>query len=110
LVLEDRIQFGWPSWRTLGLGATLFADAGQVWKGDAPYGADTDWVGSVGFGLRIALPAESRTIWRPEIVFPVGHDGSPIFRVTFEVNRIRFSGGTSRMGDARRFRRGIEAY
>ena len=110
LVLEDRIQFGWPSWRTLGLGATLFADAGQVWKGDVPYGADTDWVGSVGFGLRIALPAESRTIWRPEIVFPVGHDGSPIFRVTFEVNRIRFSGGTSRMGDARRFRRGIEAY
>jgi hypothetical protein len=110
LVAEDRIRFDWPGTRALELGATIFADAGRVWASDTPFGSDSDWVGSVGFGLRMAVPAGSATIWRPEIVFPVGHDGSPIFRMTFEVNRIRYGFGTPGWLESRRFSRGAEDF
>lgn len=89
-VLEDRIAFGWPGPNTADLGATVFGEAGRVLPGDVPYGVDSGWQGSVGFGLRIGLPAGTRNIWRADVVFPVGSVGSdPIFRVTFELNKFR---------------------
>ena len=46
--------------------------------------------GSVGFGLRIGLPPGTRNIWRADVVFPVGSAGeSPMFRLTFELNKFR---------------------
>ena len=90
-VLEDRIRFPRMPQNALDLGATLFADLGRVWPGDVPFGTDSGWQAAAGFGLRIGFPAGSRNIWRPDIVFPVGPGahGSPVFRVTFELNRLR---------------------
>ena len=89
-VVEERILFPWPSRGAADLGMTLFGDLGRVWKGDAPYGVESGWKAAVGFGLRIGLPANTRHVWRTDIAFPVGPTGgSPIFRVTFELNRMR---------------------
>jgi len=90
LVLEDRIAFPWPAPRTFDLGATVFGEAGRVLPGDVPYGVDSGWQGSVGVGLRLGLPSGTRNVWRADMVFPVGTAGtSPIFRMTFELNRFR---------------------
>lgn len=87
-VVEDRVVFPWPK-RSMDLGMTLFADVGRVWPGDAPYGGDSGWQAAMGVGLRVGLPARSRHIWRADVAFPVGRTGgSPIFRVTFELNRM----------------------
>jgi hypothetical protein len=110
LVAEDRVRIPWPRWKGLELGATAFADAGRMWAGDAPYGEDGGWVGSVGFGLRIAIPSGARIVWRPEIAFPVGHGGPTIFRIAGEVNRIRNPFRTPRWLESRRFFRGPEEY
>jgi hypothetical protein len=88
-VLEDRIVFPWPD-DTADLGMTLFSDLGRIWPGDAPYGLDSGWQAAVGFGLRIGLPRGTRHIWRADIAFPVGpSSGSPIFRITAELNKLR---------------------
>jgi hypothetical protein len=88
-VIEDRLVFPWPA-EEADLGLTVFSDVGRVWPGDAPFGVDSGWQAGVGFGLRIGLPSETRNIWRADIVFPVGGThGSPIFRVTYELNKLR---------------------
>ena len=81
--LEDRIFIGWPAPKLLDMGLTLFADAGRVWAGDVPYGMDSGWKGTVGFGLRIGFPAGSRRVTRLDLAFPVGSGGGgPVFRIT----------------------------
>ncbi len=110
LIGEDRILFPWPAWSGLGLGATVFVDAGRIWAGDAPFGIDSGWKGSAGFGLRIAAPANSRNVWIPEISFPLGRRGPPIFRVTFELHQLRYGIHTSRWEASRRFYRGPESF
>ena len=89
-VIEDRVVFPWPGPDVADLGLTLFSDLGRVWPGDAPYGTDSGWQAALGFGLRIGVPAGTRNVWRTDVVFPVGPTGgSPIFRVSFELNRLR---------------------
>lgn len=110
-VLEDRIRVDWPDWRALDLGITLFGDAGRTWAGDVPFGTSSPWYGSVGFGLRLGFPRGTRSIWRPDIVFPVGSgDRSPIFRVTFELNRIGNGFYTSKLVRSERFSQGPERF
>ena len=110
-IVEDRIRLGWPDWSAADLGITIFGDAGRMWAGDAPFGVDSPWHGSLGIGLRLGLPRGTRNIWRPDLVFPIGPGGgSPIFRVTFEINRIRSGFGTARLGRSRRFTRGPEHF
>ncbi len=89
-VVEDRVVLPWPSPDDADLGVTVFSDVGRVWPGDVPYGLDSGWQAGVGFGLRIGFPAGTRNVWRTDVVFPVsGRGGDPIFRVTFELNRLR---------------------
>jgi hypothetical protein len=109
-VLEDRIVFPWPD-DTADLGMTLFSDVGRIWPGDAPYGVDSDWQAAVGFGLRIGLPRNTRHIWRADIAFPVGpSSGSPIFRVTAELNRLRSGFYTPDVLRSRRFTIGPDVF
>jgi hypothetical protein len=83
VTIEDRLFLGWPKPNLMDVGLTLFADAGQVWAGDTPYGTDSGWKGTVGFGLRLGLPAGSRGVTRLDLAFPVGGGGGgPVFRVT----------------------------
>jgi hypothetical protein len=89
-VIEDRLVLPWPPPTDVDLGLTVFSDIGRVWPGDVPFGVDSGWKAGVGFGLRIGFPPRTRNVWRTDIVFPVGAGGGdPIFRVTFELNRLR---------------------
>ena len=109
-VLEDRIVLPWPS-ETADLGVTLFSDLGRVWPGDAPYGVDSGWQAAVGFGLRIGLPRGTRHVWRTDIAFPVGgSSGSPIFRVTLEMNKLRSGFFTPDVSRSRRFTVGPDIF
>lgn len=82
--LEDRIFLGWPAPDVLDFGVTVFAEAGRVWGGDAPFGADSGWKGSVGIGLRLGFPEGTRGVARLDLAVPIGLENtrSPIFRVT----------------------------
>ena len=110
-VLEDRVVLPWPSPESMDLGLTLLSGLGRIWPGDAPYGVDSGWQAALGFGLRIGLPAGTRNIWRTDIVFPVGPtSGSPIFRVTFEVNKLRDGFFTPDVLRSRRFNLGPDHF
>jgi hypothetical protein len=71
LTLEDRIYTGWPLRDVMDAGFTVFADAGRIWPGDAPFGADSGWRASAGAGLRIGFPADSRTTFRLDFAWPI---------------------------------------
>lgn len=69
--VEDRIYLGWP-WRDLfDTGLTLFADVGRIWPGDVPFGADSGWRTTAGFGIRSSFPAGGRTTYRLDFAWPV---------------------------------------
>ncbi|MGI9076182.1 MAG: hypothetical protein ACR2G6_02490 [Gemmatimonadaceae bacterium] len=58
-----------------GVGLAFFADAGRLWKGDAPYGVDTPIKLGAGVGLLAAVPKGSKRTWRLDVAFPVSADG-----------------------------------
>jgi hypothetical protein len=85
--VEDRIYLGWP-WRDLfDTGLTLFADAGRIWPGDAPFGDDSGWRASAGLGIRSSFPAGGRTTYRIDFAWPI-ENGMRLSDV-----RVRFSVG-----------------
>lgn len=69
--LEDRFHFSGPMPALFDLGGTVFADAGRMWSGDAPFGADSGWRLSLGAGLRASFPAGSRSTYRLDFAWPV---------------------------------------
>lgn len=71
LTAEDRILMGWPFPAVMDAGTVLFADAGRIWTGDAPWGADSDWRASAGIGFRLAFPAGGRTPMRFDFAWPI---------------------------------------
>lgn len=110
-VVEDRILFPWPRPGAADLGMTVFADLGRVWPGDVPYAVDSGWQAALGAGLRIGLPAGTRNIVRADIAFPVGAtSGGPIFRMSFELNRLREGFFTPDVLRSRRFNLGAEHF
>lgn len=110
-VVEDRVLFPWPSPGTADLGMTFFGDLGRVWPGDVPYAVDSGWQAALGLGIRLGLPAGTRNIVRADVAFPVGASGgSPIFRMTFEVNRLRDGFFTEDVFRSRRFNLGAEHF
>ncbi len=68
---EDRFLLGWPWPSVMDLGGVLFADAGRIWPGDAPFGVDSGWRAAAGLGLRLAFPAGSRTPMRIDFAWPL---------------------------------------
>jgi hypothetical protein len=108
--LEDRVKLGWPNWSALDLGATVFADAGRTWAGDAPFGENSPWFASAGVGVRIGVPRGTHGVIRPDIVWPLGRGGQPIFRVAYEVNEYGSRFGTPRLGRGMPRLRGPERY
>jgi len=109
-IFEDRIVFPWPS-ETADLGLTLFSDLGRVWTGDVPWGVDSGWQAGVGFGLRLGLPRGTRNAYRADIAFPVGPtSGSPVFRITIELNQLRRGFFTPEFRRSQRFTIGPESF
>lgn len=86
LTAEDRIYLGWPYPDLFDLGATVFADIGHMWAGDAPFGVDSGWRATLGAGLRVGFPAGTRGVVRLDAAWPLGPSPSlsdVVFRVSF---------------------------
>jgi hypothetical protein len=71
LTAEERFYLGWPFRDVFDNGLTIFADVGRIWPGDAPFGGDSGWRASAGFGLRQNFPAGSRTTYRLDLAWPL---------------------------------------
>jgi hemolysin activation/secretion protein len=71
--LEERWSMGRIT-RHGALGLASFADAGRVWAGDAPFGAESRTKIGVGVGLLAASPPQSPRLWRVDLSVPVSED------------------------------------
>ena len=69
--LEDRIRLDGPFSDLFDLGLALFVDAGAGWSGDVPFGTDSGLRTSAGAGIRVALPAGARQVWRLDVAAPL---------------------------------------
>lgn len=72
-----RVEGRWPLGqvtRYVGLGLASFADAGMIWPGDAPFGLQSGVKTGVGAGLLVAVPPQSKQLWRLDFAAPVSPD------------------------------------
>jgi hypothetical protein len=56
------------------LGLAWFADGGQLWAGDLPYGANSYLRGSAGASILLAVPRRSTRMWRLEFAVPINRE------------------------------------
>lgn len=82
--LEDRLTLGRVRDQAA-VGLALFADAGRVWAGDAPFGVTTPLKTGVGVGLLGAFPPGSQRTWRLDFAVPVNHDAHARWEVRLSV-------------------------
>lgn len=75
--LEERVFLGWPLPHLLDLGVTAFVDVGRSWPGDVPFGLDSGWRASAGFGLRGSFPPGGRNTYRLDVALPIER-GNPL--------------------------------
>jgi hypothetical protein len=47
----------------------VFSDAGQLWRGDIPYGVTTSIKPSIGFSVLSAIPVASARLWRLDLAY-----------------------------------------
>lgn len=70
LRVEERQLLPW--WRRrVGLAAAVFADVGQLWAGDAPFGVRSPLRGSFGLSVLGAYPVTSKRTVRVDVAVPV---------------------------------------
>lgn len=71
--VEDRRLLGAVGTRgMLGeIGVAAFAEAGRVWRGDAPLGVTTPVRPAIGVSLLAAVPAHSARLWRVDVAMPL---------------------------------------
>lgn len=74
LGVEDRWHLPWLFPDVANIGTSIFLDAGRMWPGEAPYGMDSGWRGTVGTGLRVNFPAGGTNTFRIDAAFPLGPD------------------------------------
>lgn len=70
LRVEERLLTAWFPGRA-DVALALFADAGRLWAGDAPYGADSPVRSSAGLSLLGAFPSGGKRIYRADLGVPV---------------------------------------
>lgn len=88
--LEDRWFLGNVR-QQADVGLAVFADAGRLWAGDAPFGVNTPIKLGAGISLLAAVPAGSKRTWRVDLAFPISPDGRARWEVrlsSLDVTRI----------------------
>lgn len=100
--VEHRFLLGpFRQYATLGLGG--FVDAGKLWAGDAPFGANSPISYSVGVSLLATVPPRSQRLLRMDLAYPLNPDGRRRVELRFtSVNKARQFGREPR--DIRRVR------
>ena len=68
--IEERMLTPWFP-RRADFAIAAFVDAGRLWAGDAPYGADSPLLASAGFSLLGAFPSGGKRIYRVDIGVPL---------------------------------------
>lgn len=68
------------------LGWGWFADAGRVWRGDAPVGLTSPMRASVGVSLLGAVPVGSARLWRVDLAVPLGAGAGKRVALVFSHN------------------------
>ena len=80
--VEHRYTYG--SVRRMGdVGFAVFADAGQQWAGDVPFGVTTPVKSSIGFSLLAAVPRRSARMWRADFAVPLNKGAGAGITVRF---------------------------
>ncbi len=69
--LEQRISLPGIRVPFADVGLAGFVDAGKMWAGGVPYGADSDWKAGVGVGIRVGVPAAGESVFRVDLGIPV---------------------------------------
>ena len=72
--MEQRLFLGRFRGQTAGVGVAGFTEAGKVWAGDVPFGAETPLRASAGFALLASVPARSQRTIRAEVAFPFSRE------------------------------------
>lgn len=86
--LEERLEMPELSTSFADVGLVAFADAGQIWAGDVPFGETPGWTAAVGAGLRLGLPAGAPNVLRVDVALPLTGDRETrgtVFRVYAEL-------------------------
>jgi hypothetical protein len=84
--LVGRIEERWRVGNIRGTadaGVALFAEAGKLWAGDAPYGVTTGYMPSIGVALMAAIPPRSRRMWRVDFAVPLDRTAGAQFGMRF---------------------------
>lgn len=68
---DHRVNLAWPH-PVMDLGVSVFGHAGRGWAGDVPLGVETGWRTAARGGLRLGVPAGTRSVTRIELAWPVG--------------------------------------
>ena len=69
--LEQRISLPGIRIPFADVGLAGFVDAGRMWAGEVPYGADSNWEAGVGVGIRIGVPAAGDNVFRVDLGIPL---------------------------------------
>ena len=69
--LEQRISLPGIRVPFADVGLAGFVDAGKMWAGEVPYGADSDWEAGVGVGIRVGVPAAGQNVLRVDLGIPL---------------------------------------
>ena len=72
ITLEDRVFLPSPSPGLFDMGLSFFLDVGHMRAGEAPFGVHSDWVGTIGAGLRFSLPPGTTNVLRLDLALPMG--------------------------------------
>lgn len=63
-------------------GLTAFVDGARAWAGGVPFGRDLDQQASVGLGVLLAIPPQSRRLIRADVAIPLTSAAADSWRVT----------------------------
>ncbi len=69
--LEQRISLPGVRVPFVDMGLVGFVDAGKMWAGNVPYGADSGWEAGVGVGIRFGVPAAGQSVFRVDLGLPL---------------------------------------
>jgi hypothetical protein len=101
--VEERWSLGQLT-RHAGVGLAGFADLGMVWAGAAPFGVNSGVKTGVGVGLLVAVPPQSKRLWRLDFAVPVNADAHA--RWLIRLTTVWVGGFWSEPGDVARARAG----
>ena len=80
LRLEDRIFVGHVK-EFASVGVAPFVDFAKLWRGDVPFGVNSDINAAIGFSILASVPQRSQRMWRLDVAYPLERGSGARLRV-----------------------------